>query len=88
MTTPRTPPDADQIDRNIDLAFAFIAEHLESPARLAEIPRGDDEPTIVLLPDDDAELSARNLQLGLRAIQEGRNVYFRHVHGRIAASAG
>ena len=88
MTTPRTPPDADQIDRNIDLAFAFIREQLDHPERLAEIPVGDDEPTIILLPADDAELSARNLRLGLRAVEEGRNVYFRHVHGRVGVGSG
>ncbi len=86
MTTP--PPSANDLaDRSLALALAFLAEQIDHPERLAEIPSDTSEPVIVLLPDDDPELAAYNFQLGLQVVQEGRNVYFRHVSGRVTAGA-
>jgi hypothetical protein len=85
MTTPPRSPDPTVIEHNLELARAFITAQLEHPEQLAEIPAGEPSPTVILLPDDDPELAAYNLQLGLRAIKDGRNVYFRHVAGQVGA---
>jgi hypothetical protein len=70
------PQDAELIERNMELAFALLREQAAHPESAAEIPDGA---TVILLPDDDAELAAFNRALGLKALEEGQDVYFRHV---------
>jgi hypothetical protein len=41
--------------------------------------------TLSLIPDDDPELAAFNVEVGLNAIRSGQNVYFRHVSRNVAA---
>jgi hypothetical protein len=70
------PPHADLIERNMALAANLMAAQLENPNALAEIPNGA---TLILIPDDDPELARFNRDLGLQALEEGEDVYFRHV---------
>ena len=68
--------------RNIDLAFDLIRAQLADPALADEIPNGA---TVVLLPEDDQALAEANRELGLRLLDTGRNVYFRHAPARRSA---
>ena len=70
-------PKYDQfVERNLELAERLLVAGFDDPALLEAVPDGA---TIVLLPDDDPELAAYNLELGLASIRRGRDVYFRHV---------
>lgn len=64
------------VDRNIMLSFEFAKSIIDDPAILEDIPDGA---TLVLLPDDDAELSRENLRLGVESAERGEDVYIRHV---------
>jgi hypothetical protein len=75
MSAPK-PPHADLIERNMAQAFALMHAQIDQPELLADVPA---DATVILLPGDDPELVTFNLELGMRAIREGRNVYFRHV---------
>jgi hypothetical protein len=66
------PPDA--AGKNIDLAFADAI--LNDPNMLERIPDGA---TIVLIPKDDPEQAAYNIQLGVAAVEAGDDAYFLHV---------
>jgi hypothetical protein len=68
--------DSDFVQRNISLSFDFAKAIVDDPTILEEIPDGA---TLVLLPDDDPELSRENLRLGVEAAERGENVYIRHV---------
>ena len=63
-------------ERNITLSFEFAKAIIDDPAILEEIPHGA---TLVLLPEDDPELSRENLKLGMSAAEHGEDVYIRHV---------
>jgi hypothetical protein len=64
-------------DRNVTFTFDLARAIVENPVILAEIPSGA---TLVLLPRDaDAAFIEENIALGLAALREGRNVYFRHL---------
>jgi uncharacterized protein DUF5647 len=78
MTAPARPPHAALIERNMELAFALLREQAAHPETAADIPDGA---TVIFIPDDDAELAAFNRSLGLKALEEGEDVYFRHVRG-------
>jgi len=67
---------ADIVERNIDLAFACARAILADASLLDGIPNGV---TLVLLPEEDRDLTEQNLQGGLRAIRAGKDVLFRHV---------
>jgi hypothetical protein len=67
---------SDAIERNMDLSFDFARRIFENPEILEEIPEGA---TLVLLPDDDPSLLQEKMELGIRALHRGENVYFRHV---------
>ena len=69
-------------ERAIDLVFDFGDAILADPGILEGIRDGV---TLVLVPDDDPELAASKIAGGLRAVQRGEDVYFRHVR-RSAAS--
>ena len=79
--TDRHPKYAVFVERNLDLAHQLLQAQFADPDRLAEIP---DSATIVFLPADDSELTAYNLEIGLAAVRNGRDVYFRHVGARMA----
>jgi hypothetical protein len=64
------------------LAFELAGRQVEQPELLGEVPDGA---TLVLIPDDDPELAAFNVEVGLNAIRSGQNVYFRHVSRNVAA---
>jgi|SRR5579884_1479176 len=63
-------------DRNIELACRFTKLLLDNPELMDRIPYGV---SIVFLPEDDPDLSAYNVEVGLHRLREGRDVYFRHV---------
>lgn len=67
---------SDAIERNMDLSFEFARGIFENPEILDEIPDGA---TLVLLPDDDPSLLQEKMELGMRALRRGEDVYFRHV---------
>ena len=66
----------DLVDRNIEIGFDFTERILAEPGLMPNLP-GDS--LIVLLPDDDPELSNANLEGAIRAARRGRNVYLFHV---------
>lgn len=69
-----TPEDA--VERNITLAFDFMAAIVDDPSLLDTIPEGA---TLVFLPDDDPAMVESNIQLGTDLVRRGENVYFLHV---------
>ncbi len=71
--------------RNILLAFELAQTHLEHPELLNDVPDGA---TLVLIPDNDPELTAFNIELGMKAVQAGQDVYFRHVRGSGVTATG
>jgi hypothetical protein len=64
-------PAATQTTANIRLAGQFLHELIDSPSRLDEISDGA---TLVLLPPDDPELAAANLDLAARLTGVGQGV--------------
>lgn len=91
MSTPEVTRDRDErtaagvTERNIGLTFDLARAIATDSALLAEIPDGA---TVILLPDDDPELAARNLAGGCRRVRAGENVYFRHVRQRASTISG
>jgi len=69
------------VDRNIRLGFQLARDIVDDPSLLDEIPEGA---TVVLIPDDDAELAEANLRQGIAAFRAGANVYLRHVRATTA----
>lgn len=84
-TTPETavaaPPakhatedrNAASIARAFDIAEAALAD----PSILEEIPHG--ATLVVLRAEDDEPMAEEQIAIGLRAVRQGRNVYFRHL---------
>lgn len=64
------------VERNIELAFWFAQQQLEHPELAEEVPNGA---TLILIPQNDPDLAMHNAGLGMKAIANGENVYFRHV---------
>jgi hypothetical protein len=56
--------------------FDLTRAVLVDPTLLDEIPDGV---TLVLLPDDDPDVAAEQIEAGLFAVREGRDVLFRHI---------
>ncbi len=68
-----TQPRANGLmERSIDLSFDFGTLILDDPSILDDIPNGV---TLVLIPDDDAELAAIKITRGIEAIHRGEDVY-------------
>ena len=63
-------------NKNLDLARLFGLAIIADPSMLDDIPNGVQ---LVLLPDDDPDLVQTNIAIGLKAIRQGKDVYFRHV---------
>jgi hypothetical protein len=62
--------------RSIELSGALGLAILDDPTLLEGIPNGC---TLFLLPADEPAYLELSLELGIAAIREGRNVYFKHV---------
>ena len=62
---------AARIGKNIDLAFRFLDEVIDDPARLAELPDGA---TVAPLPPDDPELARETVDKVARWSEGGRDV--------------
>ena len=62
-------------NRMIEAAFDFLDAGLDNTTLFDEIPDGA---LLVLIPEVDPEVARRNVALGQRAVQAGRNVYFMH----------
>ena len=63
------------ITENIKLGFEFARNLVDDPSSLEDIPDGA---TVVIIPDDDPEVAERNIELALKAVREGADVYIRH----------
>lgn len=70
-------------DRNIKLSFDFARQILVDPAILDDIPDGV---TLVLLLEDDPTFNETNIEIGLRAVRKGQDVYFRYMRKRPSAA--
>src|SRR5687768_4030599 len=62
--------------RNVELTFDFNRAILADPSILDDIPDGA---TVVLIPSDDPDLAAAEIEQSLAALRQGCDVYFRHV---------
>jgi hypothetical protein len=67
---------AESIDRNLDLIRGYIAAQLEDVDNMEQVPDGAET---ILLPDDDPIWFERNLEMVVKALRGGANVYARHV---------
>jgi hypothetical protein len=63
-------------ERNIHAAFELARQIIDDPSILDNIPDGA---SIVFIPRDDPEAAASNRQLGMKILESGEDVYFRHV---------
>ena len=63
-------------ERVLELTSAFIESIAANPAMAPMIPDGA---TLILVPDNDPELAAHSVSLGMDAIAAGENVYFLHI---------
>lgn len=63
------------IERCYELSDLFTDAYFEDVSILDDIPNGS---TLILLPDDDAELAEFNLEQAVRSAQNGSDVYIRH----------
>lgn len=64
------------VTKNLELVRRFTLSIFEDPSLLDDIPDGI---TLVLIPDDDAELAQANIVIALGAIRSGWDVLVRHV---------
>jgi hypothetical protein len=56
----------EQVQRNLDLAERFLHQVIDDPRMLDTIQDGT---TVVLVPEDDAELAAANMETALELVQ-------------------
>lgn len=79
MSTPTLAPPVDDVaEKNIDMAFDLFESAFDDHTVLDDIP---EVATLVLMPRDDPDLFAVNIEIGIQALLRGENVYFRHVAG-------
>jgi hypothetical protein len=77
VTAKNTPLDAITAGtRNAELAFDLLEAQLANPELLHEIPNGT---TVVLIPEDDAELAEYNFGVARTLVARGKNVYLKRV---------
>lgn len=71
-----TVSDAERrtVEGNINLGFDFVSAAIDDPSLLDGIPQGA---TLVLLPEDDPDLTETNLGIAVRAAREGKTVVIR-----------
>jgi len=67
---------ASRVTRNVDLVHRHLLAIIADPSLLERIPDGG---AVVLIPDDDPELAAANLEGGMRRVRQGEDVTFLHV---------
>lgn len=65
--------------RALGTTFDLVRDVLTDPSILEGIP---EDATLVLVPTDDDELAAAEVEQGLAALRRGEDVYFRHVRAR------
>ncbi len=83
MTTAEPTLDtATAADRNLALIGDMLQAQLADPELLNDIPNGA---TVVLIPEDDAELAEYNFGVARTLVARGKNVYLKRV--RTAAPA-
>ena len=78
----QTLDTATAADRNLALIGDMLQAQLANPDLLNEIPNGA---TVVLIPEDDAELAEYNFGVARTLVARGKNVYLKRV--RTAAPA-
>ena len=80
MADQATEPDDGAPDaltqRAISTTFDFTRAIFADPSILDDIPDGV---MLVLIPDDDPELAAAEIEEGFAAVRRGEDVYFRHL---------
>lgn len=77
--------DDPHLDRAVELGTALGLAVFDDPSLLDEIPNGA---VVFLLPDGEEEFMERTIALGVAAIREGRNVYFKHVPAAFGKDLG
>ena len=74
---PSNPTEtAEVVTRSINLTFDFARAIVDDPDILDDVPDGA---MVVLIPADDPELAAVEIEEGLSALRQGWDVYVRHV---------
>lgn len=73
---PADQKSVEHTTKNIRLVGQFLHDLLDDPTKIESIPDGA---TVVLLTEDDPELSQANLKAGSRAAELGKTVVVRHV---------
>lgn len=79
MSVPATQSDEvalRTVSKSSDLTRRFMLRGFEDPVLLMDVPDGA---TLILIPDDDSEQAAREIEIGIQAVKRGENVYFRHL---------
>ena len=71
-----TDRQGELIDRNFGLVQGYIQAQLEHVDNMEQVPEGAET---VLLPDDDPAWFERNLEIVVKRLRSGNNVYARHV---------
>ncbi|MGH2533804.1 MAG: hypothetical protein ACRDJW_16045 [Thermomicrobiales bacterium] len=66
----------EQTARSLELARRFGLAVIQNPSLLDDIPDGVN---LILVADDDLELAAMKIEIGVAAVRRGDDVYFRHV---------
>lgn len=85
MSTMKVPtkPTVNEFDRKVFAqTFDLIEAAIDDASVLDDIPNGA---VLVLLPADDPAFAEEALALGVKAVREGRNVYFKHLPTEAAA---
>ncbi len=75
-----------RVTRNLELVRRFAMEIVANPRVMEEVPSGE----VVLIPDDDPELAASNIEGGMRRVHERSRPYLLSCPGsrHNGASAG
>jgi hypothetical protein len=65
-----------RVGKSSELTRRLMLRGFEDPSLFMEIPDGA---TLILIPDDDPEQAAAEIEVGIQAVKRGENVYFRHL---------
>jgi hypothetical protein len=63
--------------KNLGLVFDFLKEILADPESMPPSSH------VVLIPADDQELARANIARGIKAVEAGKDVFFRHVGRKV-----
>jgi hypothetical protein len=76
----RTPhPDQStkkRVSKSLELTRRFMHRGFENPEIFESIP---DAVVLILIPDNDPDQAAAEIEFGIRAVESGENVFFRHM---------